>query len=225
MTKIGAIRFCLLRNCFHFCLRCLVFVFLLCITFPLHAQNIDDLHIEKIQDDGLSSNYVSCITQDKNGFMWFGTNEGLFRYDGYTFKAFKNFPGDSSTSMNNQINSFYCDGEHLWVGMKTGLSSVDINSQTIKNIKGPHPFLISNIFPGSDTTLWIGTSIGLYQYNKVTSQWKAIPALVNIFIRSIVDDKKGHLYMISRNGFYCYTKATGACKLYNPVIPAFPQGG
>jgi len=56
-------------------------------------------------DDGLSQSSVTCILQDKNGFMWFGTQDGLNRYDGYNFKIFKNIPGDSSSLTNNFIFS------------------------------------------------------------------------------------------------------------------------
>ncbi|HEY6435870.1 MAG TPA: two-component regulator propeller domain-containing protein, partial [Ignavibacteriaceae bacterium] len=59
--------------------------------------------------DGLSQSSVTCILQDKNGFMWFGTQDGLNRYDGYNIKIFKNSPGDSSSLSNNFIFSIIED--------------------------------------------------------------------------------------------------------------------
>jgi ligand-binding sensor domain-containing protein/serine phosphatase RsbU (regulator of sigma subunit) len=60
-------------------------------------------------EDGLSQSSVTCIFQDKKGFMWFGTQDGLNRYDGYNIKIFKNNPGDSTTLTDNFIFSIYED--------------------------------------------------------------------------------------------------------------------
>ena len=72
---------------------CMLF-YLLVIPFSLYAQNVENLRIEKVQEDGLSNDNINCISQDNDGFIWIGTHEGLFRYDGYSFKAFRNFPGN-----------------------------------------------------------------------------------------------------------------------------------
>jgi len=216
--------FSLLRNCIislQFC-----FIYLLLMPNRLAAQNINNLHIEKVPEDGLLNSFINCISQDSNGFMWFGTTEGLYRYDGYNFKSFRNFPGDSTTLSNNVIYMLYPEGRHLWVGTVTGLSCIDIDSQTIKNIPTPRPFQVNALLPSGGDTFWVGTTIGLYQYNKVTSQWKTIPAIgKNVFAGSIIDDKKGHLYILSKGGFYCYTKSTGSSKFYNPSFPVYPLEG
>ncbi len=60
-------------------------------------------------EQGLSQSAVTCIFQDKHGFMWFGTQDGLNRYDGYNFKIFKNIPSDSTSLSDNFIFSIYED--------------------------------------------------------------------------------------------------------------------
>jgi ligand-binding sensor domain-containing protein/serine phosphatase RsbU (regulator of sigma subunit) len=60
-------------------------------------------------NDGLSQSSITCILQDKNGFMWFGTQDGLNRYDGYDIKIFKNIPGDSTSLTDNFIFSLIED--------------------------------------------------------------------------------------------------------------------
>jgi ligand-binding sensor domain-containing protein/serine phosphatase RsbU (regulator of sigma subunit) len=60
-------------------------------------------------EDGLSQSSVTCIFQDKKGFMWFGTQDGLNRYDGYGFTTFKNDPSDSNSLSDNFIFSIYED--------------------------------------------------------------------------------------------------------------------
>lgn len=60
-------------------------------------------------EQGLSQSAVTCIFQDKHGFMWFGTQDGLNRYDGYNFRIFKNIPSDSTSLSDNFIYSIYED--------------------------------------------------------------------------------------------------------------------
>ena len=60
-------------------------------------------------NDGLSQSSVTCILQDTSGFMWFGTQDGLNRFDGYNFKIFKNIPSDSTSLTENFIFSIYED--------------------------------------------------------------------------------------------------------------------
>ena len=76
------------------------------------------LGIEK----GLSNNSVRCIYKDRNGFMWFGTYDGLNRYDGYNFKIFRNKLDDSTSLLHNYIYSISEDFQNnLWIGTGQGL--------------------------------------------------------------------------------------------------------
>ncbi|GHT59873.1 hybrid sensor histidine kinase/response regulator [Bacteroidia bacterium] len=73
-------------------------------------------------ENGLPQNTVSCILQDKQGFMWFGTKDGLSRYDGYTFKNFKHDKKNKNSIGNNFIRSLYQDEkENIWVGTDAGV--------------------------------------------------------------------------------------------------------
>ena len=75
-------------------------------------------------EDGLSQSSVMCILQDRDGFMWFGTEDGLNRYDGYGFKVFKNDLADPATIGNNFIRSLYQDSTgQIWIGTARGLNS------------------------------------------------------------------------------------------------------
>ena len=74
-------------------------------------------------EQGLSNNAVVSIYQDHNGFLWFGTYDGLNRYDGYGFKIFHNIIGDSTSLAINNIYTIEEDNNHnLWVGGQKGLS-------------------------------------------------------------------------------------------------------
>ncbi len=80
--------------------------------------------------DGLSENTVICIVQDHRGFMWFGTNNGLNRFDGTSFKSY-NFRSD------NVIKSLYTDKEGLWIGTGKGLYFLEFSTDRIISPKIP----------------------------------------------------------------------------------------
>lgn len=74
-------------------------------------------------EHGLSNNAVTSIYQDRYGFMWFGTYDGLNRYDGYGFKVFKNQLNDTTSLVNNRILAIYeAPDKNLWVGTAQGVS-------------------------------------------------------------------------------------------------------
>ncbi|MES2396478.1 MAG: two-component regulator propeller domain-containing protein, partial [Bacteroidota bacterium] len=73
-------------------------------------------------DHGLSQNTVGSIVQDQYGFMWFGTGDGLNRYDGYSFRIFKNDPRDSNSISSNYLYCLYLDNDSmLWIGLGNGI--------------------------------------------------------------------------------------------------------
>ncbi|HLK27713.1 MAG TPA: two-component regulator propeller domain-containing protein [Puia sp.] len=77
-------------------------------------------------DQGLSNNAVTCIYQDHNGFMWFGTYDGLNRYNGYSFHVFRNIIGDSTSLLDNHIYCINSDNENkIWAGGGKGVSVYD----------------------------------------------------------------------------------------------------
>lgn len=89
-------------------LNLLLIVLINLFSFNLLAQS-DVIFNHLTTGDGLSQSSVTCILQDKKGFMWFGTQDGLNRYDGYSIEIFKNTPGDSSSLTNNFIFSIIED--------------------------------------------------------------------------------------------------------------------
>jgi ligand-binding sensor domain-containing protein len=94
------------------------FLILPLVLYP-QSQNIKFEHISVEQ--GLSSAYVKCILQDSIGFMWFGTADGLNKYDGYTFTIFRNDPNDTLSLSDSQIRIIHEDPSGiLWIGTGGG---------------------------------------------------------------------------------------------------------
>ena len=117
--------------------------------------------------DGLSHNQVNCILQDKRGFIWIGTNDGLNRYDGRYFTIFTNVPGDSTTISGNIIRDIIED-EHgvLWIATADGgLSRYNHRLQPGRQFK---------------------------QYKHIPGDTNSIP--INI-INDLVQDRMGYLWL------------------------------
>src|SRR5262245_8372280 len=92
-----------------------IFLLLLC-TGSSFAQHTMPVFHHLSTADGLSGNRVRCIIQDNRGFMWFGTDAGLNRYDGREFLVFKNNPADSNSISGNDIHDLLEDNKGiLWI--------------------------------------------------------------------------------------------------------------
>jgi ligand-binding sensor domain-containing protein len=92
-----------------------------------NAEASQNLAFEQITiEHGLPDNAVRCILQDSHGFLWFGTPNGLARYDGYVFKVYKHNPDDSTSISHSFVYSIFEDREKtLWIGTEHGLSKFD----------------------------------------------------------------------------------------------------
>ncbi len=119
--------------------------------------------------EGLPQSAVYCILQDKNGFMWFGTQDGLCRYDGYQFKIYRNDFKKPTTISDNYILSILEDrAGFLWVGtLGGGLDKFDPNNDTFTRYEHQpdnHQSISSNevkcIYQDHWGNLWIGTNGG-----------------------------------------------------------------
>jgi len=101
----------------------IIFISLICtLSVRSAGQQLINPHFSRFTiNDGLSQGLVYSITQDKKGFMWFGTKDGLNRYDGYEFRIYSHDPFDSTSLSDNTVTSLYTDSKgRLWVGTYYG---------------------------------------------------------------------------------------------------------
>ena len=152
---------------------------LLIIILTIAAVNIfgqsSNLVFEQIfLEQGLSQSIVKCILQDKEGFMYFGTEDGLNRFDGYTFTVMRNNPDDPNSLSYNDINAISLDSEgNIWIGtFNSGLNKFNPYTKKITRFSYLHNNVnsishnnINSICTDSAGIIWIGTDNGL---NKLT---------------------------------------------------------
>ncbi len=153
----------ILKNCYQ-----IIFVLticLLCLPFFGNTQEINFKHINI--NDGLSQNAVFAIIKDSKGYMWFGTKDGLNKYDGYNFTIYQFNPFDSTTLSANYITSLYEDKQGLiWVGTYDGGVNVyDRKFETFYRVNLRKDsiilrdvFEIKAISEDLEGNIWVGTS-------------------------------------------------------------------
>lgn len=116
-------------------------------------------------EDGLSESVVYCILQDSYGFMWFGTQDGLNRYDGNKFSVYKNDNEKADSICDNEVRCLIEDKyKNIWIGTENGLSKYDREKDCFMNFKSdiniPHSLPkneIRKIIEDGAGNLWIGT--------------------------------------------------------------------
>lgn len=90
-------------------------------------------------EDGLSQGSVNVLLQDHRGYIWIGTQDGLNRFDGITFKVFRHDPGDSTSLSSSWITALYQDStRNLWVGTIDGLNLFDPATGTFSSMSPEH---------------------------------------------------------------------------------------
>ena len=187
-----------------------------------YAQSADIKFEHLTVQDGLSDNRVLSIIQDSKGFMWFGTSDGLNRYDGYKFKTYRHDPTDSLSLGESKIQVLYEDHlSELWIGTRGGgLCRYDReNDRFIRynsdkdNPKSLCGDYITSIYQTDNHNLWIGTNFGLNRYNRESNDFrryypddKNLPFDDNInFIGAITQDENGQIWIRSWNqGLFIY---------------------
>jgi len=116
----------------------IIFLFLIIITFQASSQGNQRFRHITI-NDGLAHTDGTCVIQDKTGFMWFGTNAGLQRFDGIRLKLFMNNTNPIRRVYNNRITSLYNDNGLLWVGSEGGLHCFSIREEKFLPLKIANP--------------------------------------------------------------------------------------
>ena len=160
--------------------------------------------------------YVRALAQDRRGFVWIGTQNGLIRYDGYRFRRYVHDPHDAGTLVGDDVSRLFsaADGR-LWIGTEgTGVSVFDPRTELFENFAGGaadvadlSAGLIWDIAETADGAIWIAThDRGLHQYDPASRrfvhhrQGTAPGDLIDDHVRSLLVDRSGDLWIGSAQG-------------------------
>ncbi|MFC2111056.1 two-component regulator propeller domain-containing protein [Bacteroidota bacterium] len=212
-------------------LKILLLFLVLILSSEIHGQisleKFDRISIEK----GISESIVTCIYQDSHGFMWFGTQNGLNRYDGYKFEIFRNNPMDSTSISGNYIMCIYEDSKgNLWIGTESnGLNLFDRTLHIFRTFKHNNKIKgsissnsVISIVEDKNKILWIGTKNGLnifhYKKNKFskinfTLSNEIVLSGGNI-IKHIIEDSHNKLWIGTGCGLISLSPDRKMFKLY-----------
>jgi ligand-binding sensor domain-containing protein/signal transduction histidine kinase/CheY-like chemotaxis protein len=174
-----------------------------------------DYHFRYLtMDDGLSNYRVNSICKDKNGFMWFGTNEGLNRFDGYNFKIFKNEQNDPNSINNNIIRQIINlkDGR-LCIATDGGIDFYDDDIECFTHLecfdKNKCMSTTWSVNQGKDGTLWIGCLNGLFYKKKDEPKARNFTTenswFNNYEVTEVYEDKSQNLWIGTKEqGIFVY---------------------
>jgi ligand-binding sensor domain-containing protein/signal transduction histidine kinase/DNA-binding response OmpR family regulator len=195
-----------------------VLVVLLLIAFAGSTQQIRFRNYSV--SDGLPSSTVRAILQDDQGFLWFGTKNGLSRFDGYQFRNFqfaKKLPGSLG---NNFIHCIYrFDSTHLWVGTENGVYVLDLERERFELLPPTAGKTVFGIVRDQQGYFWISTRLnGLLRFDPVSGKY--IHFIKNNTHTSVSSDNISKMTVDHEGKIWIGTYGNGV-DVYDPVTKRF----
>lgn len=163
--------------------RNLILLSFLILASSLYGQ--EKIYFERIQmEDGAQLGHVFDIFEDHTGFVWFCTNRGLIKYDGYDFQFFLHDKEDDTTPTSSWSYSGLCDKKgRVWVGTSNGLNLLSPNTDVFQRFyNNPEDSTsltgtrIRDVFEDADGRIWIGSYDGICYYDEATGGFVPIDA-------------------------------------------------
>ncbi|MBB2144899.1 response regulator [Pedobacter sp. LMG 31464] len=215
----------------HYFLKSIIGITYFLLSFSICLAQLNGKSIKYIGvEQGLSNNVVNSLYQDRFGFMWMGTYDGLNRYDGYDFKIFRNKWDDENSLINNHITALNGDDENrIWIGTQKGISLFDYSNSRIhsffyiekgKKVKITAP--ITSIAVGKNGSAYLATDEnGLFLIKKGADIATRVPfgKTLNFTTRGLAFDEKANLWTFVKDVGLCnYNETTKNFTLVNSKI-------
>ena len=199
-------------------------------TIHLPIVEGSDIHFVRLKrSQGLSSQRVTSMAQDGHGFLWFGTDYGVNRYDGYRFRVFTGEPGDTGSPLYVVNSSLFIDRSGtLWVGSEYALARYDPVTESLVHYRLANApdlgVMVRHITQDHAGMLWVSTGAGLYRLdptNGETTHFRhdnADPSsLSSDDIRSSGEDREGTFWVATREGLAAFDRHRGRVALHVPL--------
>jgi len=203
-------------------------LFFLIIIFTLNLNSQDFVFEHYTVDDGLSQSAINSIFQSSDGFLWFATQEGLNRFDGYSFKYYNHDPIDKNSLTSNWVWSIAEDKQgNIWVATQNGLNKINRYTNKItryvNNPKDPNslPFNdVHAVFIDTENNIWIKTNNLLSKLDTISNTFESFEHDYDYFKLSMVNyaipitETEGGLWMGSNKGLLFFNKEYKQFKSY-----------
>lgn len=172
-------------------------------------------------EDGLSNSSVSTIQQDSKGFLWFGTQSGLNRFNGYEFIIYNHDTFNSNSLPHELIQSLFIDNEDIiWIGTYNGISRFDPSTEIFTNFEYEQDKensisnnVVTDIAKDGNGMIWIATLGGLNCLNPATGSIKKYlhsetdpDSLLHDTVRTLLIDSSGRIWVGNLGGIDLYHK-------------------
>lgn len=203
------------------CLR-LIFIFFISVT-SYSQPKFKSFDTEY----GLSSVDIVAITQDQSGYLWVGTQDGLNRFDGNTFKVYKYNPHNENSISSNFIAGLAVDkSNRIWMGHPTGITRFDPVTNLFTRIKVDSTAVWPAILlVDKDNRIWVGIhGYGLVVLNPETGNIEKRIDLTShiekrgfIHVASMVEDSSNNLWLTTQDGLFVYDRKLDTVKRV-PII-------
>jgi ligand-binding sensor domain-containing protein/nitrogen-specific signal transduction histidine kinase len=152
---------------------------------------------------GLSNNTVLCSIIDKKGFMWFGTIDGLNRFDGYAFKNFRNDPDNPKSLGNNSVFALLNTSEEkILAGTLKGLYIYNPVDHSFELVAFTENQAVRSLCKDKQDNLWMSVDYRLVMYNERTRKFRVFDSR-KIEATSICTDNNGNLWIATADGKLC----------------------
>ena len=206
-----------------------LFLFLIIFSCrPLFAQKVIGRFEYLTIEQGLSQSSVRCIIQDRQGFLWFGTESGLNRYDGYRFIVFKQNPDNRKSISNNMINDLALDTKGgFWIATENGLNVYNPDRASFRRYyyqKKEGCNIFKSLLVDSSGLVWVGSANGLLEFNPITEKFSKHTLWSrkqHIDIYRIIETNNGFLWLATSRGLYRYNKISAQFRRISPTEGRF----
>ncbi|WP_028296069.1 ligand-binding sensor domain-containing protein [Olivibacter sitiensis] len=183
----------------------LYFTFLCFRTHRAVAQTYYFNHYQV--ENGLSNNSVLCSAQDKNGFMWFGTRDGLNRFDGYNFRHFYADTESDHGLGSNFIHSIAVSKDNqIWIGTDQGVYIFDPRKERFTTLEGLYDREILQIEEDASGNIWLIANHELFYYDTGSKQLQKKTNSDWYHVSHFCFDRDGDVWVGARNNLICLTK-------------------
>ena len=194
----------------------LVTIILFLSALPVHTYcQYENLKFRQFDEkNGLSNNNVNCMVQDMEGFIWIGTDNGLNRFDGYSFRNYMSDSKDSLSLIHDHILTFFQSSDsELWIGTQYGICRYQNRTDNFKQFRrGYTDGYIRGFYEDNKGNIFTVNDKG--QIFSISNDRLILEKAFNFHLYSYLYDSEGNHWFGTDRGLYFYNTSDDSLHLY-----------